>query len=204
MKTIPFRISTTQILTSKRKYSQSLYKMTTVNDNAQVHSHLLKDDGLFPNNEKLQLLIYKNAFNLPKDASNAASTIESVFSANNWGGGWRSKIFTYHHYHSTAHEVLGVYQGNCKVQFGGPTGIEATVTKGDVVIIPAGVAHKCIESSPDFYCVGAYPDGQMYDMNYGKPSERRNAEINIKNVPLPRLDPVFGSNGPMHNLWRIK
>ena len=49
--------------------------------------------------------------------------------------------------------------GSAQVRFGGEDGELVGVTAGDVVVIPAGVAHACIEASDDFSVVGAYPDG---------------------------------------------
>ena len=127
--------------------------------------------------------------------------IEEVFHSNRWGRSWRNGIYPYHHYHSTAHEVLGVYKGNARVQFGGEKGPILAVETGDVVIIPAGVAHKNINSSQDFRVVGAYPAGQSWDMNYGKPGERPAADQNIAEVPDPKADPVYGSESPLLELW---
>jgi uncharacterized protein YjlB len=106
----------------------------------KMETHVLKDDGTFPNNEKLPAIIYTNAVDLPDE--DPALTLEQIFEANQWRNAWRNGIYDYHHYHSTAHEVLGIYQGNVKLQLGGPGGISRDLKKGDVVIIPAGVAHK--------------------------------------------------------------
>lgn len=84
---------------------------------------------------------------------------------------------------------------------GGPGQFETELEKGDVVVIPAGVAHKNLGDSGDFACVGAYPNGQAYDMNYGREGERPDVDENIKNTPLPQLDPLFGSSGPLVELW---
>ena len=91
-----------------------------------------------------------------------------------------------------------MYSDWVHVQPGGEDGIKVKTKKGDVIIIPAGVAHKNLESSTDFRVVGGYPPGQSYDMNYGNQGERLRADENIKNVSLPESDPVFGtkeSNG---------
>ena len=179
-------------------------KMKTINDinpNTEVISEILKDDGTFPNNEKLPLLIYKNAIEL--DKSDPAATIEKYFNANHWRGSWRNGIYGFHHYHSTAHEALGVYSGKVKVQLGGPKGITVDAEAGDVIIIPAGVAHKNLGSSQDFGVVGAYPKGQQWDMNYGKSGERPQADDNISRVPMPETDPVYGNPGPLLKLWKI-
>jgi uncharacterized protein YjlB len=121
-----------------------------------------------------------------------------------WAGCWRNGIYSYHHYHSTAHEVLGVYRGSAKVQLGGEKGIIHEAEPGDVIIIPTGVVHKNLGSTSDFGVVGAYPDGQDWDMNYGKPGERPNADQSISSVPLPKSDPVFGASGPLLAKWNTR
>lgn len=161
----------------------------------------LKDDGFFPNNERLPLLAYQAALALPR--SDPASTVENLFASNGWSGSWRNGIYDFHHYHSTAHEVLGVYCGSAKVQLGGEKGITLTVRRGDVVIIPAGVAHKNQGASSDFRVVGAYPSGTRPDMCYGKAGERPRADERIAGVSLPRMDPVYGAEGPLVELWKI-
>jgi uncharacterized protein YjlB len=164
-----------------------------------VRTYLLKEAGNIPNNDTLPLLVYAGAIQLPD--KDPASTCEAVFGGNGWGGMWRNGIFGFHHYHSTAHEVLGVYRGTARVQFGGENGVLVTVGAGDVIIIPAGVAHKNTGSSHDFGVVGAYPAGQNWDMNYGKANERPQADRNISQAPLPQKDPVFGADGPLKQYW---
>jgi len=151
---------------------------------------LLKDDGTFPNNDRLPVLIYKNAVELKGDKNPEA--FEVLFKKNDWSNSWRNGIFNYHHYHSNTHEVLGIYAGTADVQLGGEHGSIAKLERGDVLIIPGGVAHKNLQSSNNFACVGAYPDGRSYDMNYGKPEERELAFQKILLIPLPTADPVSG------------
>jgi uncharacterized protein YjlB len=129
------------------------------------------------------------------------SVIEKIFHENNWVNSWRNGLYPFHHYHSTAHEALGIYSGWVKAQFGGPDGRIFTIETGDVVIIPAGVAHKNIDQSQDFKVAGAYPVGQIPDMKYGKPGERSKADQNIQNAGLPKYDPVYGKTGPLMALW---
>ena len=87
------------------------------------------------------------------------------------------------------------------MQFGGPSGITQKLHGGDVVIIPAGVAHKNLGASGDFGVTGAYPSGQRWDMCYGKPGERPRVDENIARVPLPETDPVYGADGPLLARW---
>lgn len=165
----------------------------------QVICELLKDDGSIPNNPQLPLLVYQGALQLP--VQDPAAAIEELLAGNEWGGSWRNGIYNFHHYHSTAHEVLVCYRGTAKVQLGGESGITLTLKQGDVVVIPAGVGHKNLGNSDDFRVVGAYPPGQDWDMNYGKPGERPQTDENISRVPLPPSDPVYGDNGPLCEHW---
>jgi uncharacterized protein YjlB len=175
----------------------------------QVKSVLIEDDGRFPNNGLLPLLLYRKAIRAGEGAKAArfsspdalASEVEAVFHRNGWGGSWRNGIYGVHHYHSTAHEALGVFSGSARVQLGGESGPVFDIEAGDVVVIPAGVAHKRIESSPDFSVVGAYPEGQRPDMRYGAAGERPGSDETIARVSVPRKDPAFGSEGPLIRLW---
>jgi uncharacterized protein YjlB len=164
----------------------------------EVLSFELKDDGLIPNS-RLPLLIYINAVKLPGDP---AVAFEDLFEAHGWTGSWRDGIYTYHHYHSTAHEVLGIYRGSATLQLGGEKGIKRKVNAGDVLIIPAGVAHKNLGASGNLGVIGAYPAGQEWDMNYGRPQERPQADENLSRVALPEIDPVYGAGGPLLKHWK--
>jgi uncharacterized protein YjlB len=165
-------------------------------DEPAVRSIILQDDGSFPNNPR-PLLLYN------RSVSTDPAVIEALFTSNDWPSAWRNGVYPYHHYHSTAHEALGVYSGSATVQFGGPKGEIATIRPGDVAVIPAGVAHKCLEPSPDFRIVGAYPLGQRWDMCYGKADERPTADRNIAAVPDPGKDPIQGAGGILPRLWQI-
>lgn len=167
---------------------------------ARVITRTFKDAGTIPNS-RLPLLIYQGALVLPKD--DPAASIEALLHANQWGNDWRNGIFSYHHYHSTAHETLFVYSGSAKVQLGGEAGPIETISAGDVIIIPAGVGHKNLGASSDFHVVGAYPPSQNVDMNYGKSGERPRVDENIARLALPTTDPVFGKSGPLLDHWRL-
>src|SRR5690554_3077467 len=90
---------------------------TYIKPDAPVTIMPLKENGPFPNNIKLPVLIYKDVFMF--NDSNAAAIIEQIFEANNWVDSWRNGIYDFQHYHSTAHGVLGVYAGWAEVQLGG-------------------------------------------------------------------------------------
>ena len=158
----------------------------------------LQDNGAFPNSRHPALL-YKGAIDVP--LLFPAMHIKHLFKQNGWTNSWDAGIFEYHHYHSITHEVLGIYKGRTKVQLGGPKGPKIFIEKGDVLVIPAGVAHKNLGTENSVGVIGAFPDGGNYDMNYGDPDERPGTDENIGQVPLPSNDPVFGADG-LITIWK--
>lgn len=164
---------------------------------ADIERHIFADDGTFPNS-RLPALIYRGA-----TAGDGPDTLERLFKSNGWPPQWRATVFTFHHYHSRSHECLGVATGNATLRLGGPQGQEVRVNAGDVVVIPAGVAHQRVVASPDFLVVGAYPPGQEdCDTLRGNPGDRPRADENIAAVAMPQSDPVEGSTGTLLELWR--
>ena len=161
-------------------------------------TQLLKDTGMFPNS-RFPALVYRGVLSAEADP---AASFEALFEKNGWTGSWRNGLYRTHHYHSTAHEVLGVYRGSVKVRLGGPDGPVIELHAGDVAVIPAGVAHKNEAESDDFAVVGAYPTGTSPDLQYGKAGERPRTDRNIEGLALPKRDPVAGSTGALARLWR--
>jgi uncharacterized protein YjlB len=168
-------------------------------DALTIEEHLFADDGRVPNNPRLPLVVYRGAL---ATGPGAAAACEALFADNGWSGGWRAGIYAYHHYHSTAHEVLGVVAGSARVRLGGEGGAIVELHAGDVVVIPAGVAHKSEDASPDLLVVGAYPGGRGPDMRVPGMGERERALANIAAVLLPAKDPVCGAAGPLIKRWR--
>lgn len=164
----------------------------------EPEKYYFKDDGKIPNN-KLPLLLYKNVFS--KTGSEGADWLEKRFSENNWTNSWRNGVYDFHHYHSITHEVLGIYSGTALLHLGGEEGEKIEVSAGQVLVIPAGVGHKKIESD-NFRVVGAYPDGRDYDMNRGEEGERPKADKNIALVPVPDADPVLGKDEGLPKIWK--
>jgi uncharacterized protein YjlB len=153
------------------------------------------DDGAIPNS-RLPLLVYRDA--VPADPA----AIERIFAANRWPPAWRNGVYGFHHFHSVAHEALGVARGEVSVLFGGPNGQVLTVKAGDVVVIPAGVGHCNQGQTDDLLIVGAYPDtGPPPDARRGKPAEHAAAAQAVSRVPMPAADPVSGADGPLGRVW---
>jgi uncharacterized protein YjlB len=161
----------------------------------------LADDGTYPNSD-LPVLVYRQV--LGASVRGPARRLEQIFRSNGWTGAWRNGIFSYHHYHSTAHEVLGVSGGKASVQLGGPDGWTLDVKAGDVLVLPAGAAHKNCGSDRVFEVVGAYADGRAWDLMRGEPGDRPEADRNIERVPLPSRDPLFGADGPLMEHWHVE
>lgn len=76
----------------------------------EVQAHWFPDDGTFPNNEDLPTLVVKEG--VREGVDNRAGMFKRLFQRYEWRDTWRNGIFSYHHYHSTAHEVLGGGQGS--------------------------------------------------------------------------------------------
>lgn len=146
------------------------------------------DDGRFPNSA--QPVVLHRAVEAP--GADAADRLTARFAAHGWSGGWVAGIYEFEHYHSTAHEVLGVAAGTARVRLGGPGGDVVDIAPGDVVAIPAGVAHRCLEESR-LRVVGAYAGGRTPDLLRGEPGERPAADARIAAVPPPDADPVTGA-----------
>lgn len=166
-----------------------------------VEAVILTDDGVFPNNRRLPLLIYKKALNT--DIPDVISHVQALFAEHHWTDSWVDSIYDFHHYHSTAHEVLAICGGQARVMFGGEHGILQTVSAGDVIVIPAGVSHKNLGSEGNLAVVGAYPQGQKHDMCYGKHEERPGADRNVVSVRMPESDPLYGLDGPLMEHWQV-
>ena len=165
----------------------------------RIETKLVEANGSFPNNRKLPLLIVRGVF---PEKTVRPEHFEQLLEQNCWSPGWRNGIYNYHHYHSTAHEFLGIYSGQVRACFGGPGGMLLTLKAGDALIIPAGVAHSNHGQSDDFSVIGGYPDGQQWDMQYGDSDERPHTDRNIEQVPLPLSDPLFGNEGMLLELWK--
>jgi uncharacterized protein YjlB len=157
----------------------------------RVEEHGVADDGRFLNSSH-PALIYRGVFS--PDEGDLARAFEALFAAHDWPPAWRAGLYTMHHYHSSAHEVLGIFSGWVKARLGGEIGPVLTLRAGDAVLIPAGVAHKNEGESPDFRAVGAYPRGMRVDMRYGREADRAVDARRIAALPPPAPDPVFGSS----------
>lgn len=164
----------------------------------KIEDYYFSETDAIPNNVLLPLLIYRKVISLEGDV---AGRLEKTFQSHGWKPAWRYGIYDFAHYHSTAHEVIGVYRGRANVVFGHDGGIQTWLNPGDVVVIPAGTGHQSIESTKDFHAVGAYPRGQEPDLIKAEPSAKSDAIQRIEKVNLPGEDPLYGEEGPLIELW---
>jgi uncharacterized protein YjlB len=158
------------------------------------HTLLVVPEGGFPNSA-FPALLYRSAF--PADAK----AIEQAFADQGWSNAWRDGIFTYHHFHSTAHEVLGVAAGEVQVMLGGPSGRTTLLRAGDALVIPAGVGHCNMRQSSNLLVIGAYPNGDDYDIRLGNRAELQEAKRAITAARFPAGDPVPGATF-LHAIWK--
>ncbi|MGH7911627.1 MAG: cupin domain-containing protein [Candidatus Dormibacteraceae bacterium] len=161
-----------------------------------METYSFADDGTIPNS-RLPVLVHRGI-----EAARDPAGCEGLFTRHGWLGAWRDGIYPFHHFHSTAHEVLGIAGGSATVLLGGPAGRRFEVRRGDVLVLPAGTGHCRLDSGHGLLVVGAYPEGMSWDVRRGDPAEYEEVRANIGAVPLPRADPVDGPDGPLRRLWR--
>jgi uncharacterized protein YjlB len=158
----------------------------------------LSRNGWMPNNERLPVLLYRGA--LEVSGADPARAFEVAFERNGWPPQWRNGVYTFHHYHSTAHEVLGFAGGHALLMLGGENGHQVTVQGGDVAVLPTGTGHCNLGSSADFLVVGAYPPNQNWDICRSAPSKE--AVERMRHMVFPQADPVTGAGGALTRIWR--
>ena len=168
----------------------------------KVKTFTFGDDGDIPNHPFWPMIVYQEV--VDKAEADAASAFETIFARNGWGNGWRNGISPFPHYHSNAHEVLGIAQGEALVRFGGGNGRELKVSKGDAVLLPAGTGHQRLQASADLLVIGAYPAGAAYDLKRSGETGKTLIRERIKAVPRPGADPLAGTEGPMTALWKLQ
>jgi uncharacterized protein YjlB len=117
-------------------------------------------------NSPLPVLVYRSA--LPSNPT--AASIRELLEPNDWIQGGVFKHYPAHHFHSVTHECYAVFKGKSRLLLGkgpldlgkgcndeGSVDTEVVLGVGDVIVLPAGVAHCCLESEDGYEYVGLYP-----------------------------------------------
>ena len=156
------------------------------------------DDGTFPNS-RLPLLLYREALRAGRGRPGSDGGAVR--------GEWLAAALAGERLHLSPLSLDGARGARHRERRGDADAGRAErrefdVAAGDVIVIPAGVVHRRLSSSADFLVVGGYPPGQDWDLLRGEPDDRPKADHNIANVPMPKSDPVGGSDGPLLTEWR--
>jgi len=170
--------------------------------------YYLKKSTAHVPNSPLPVLVYRNV--LPSEPT--AETTRDAIEPNDWLQGGVFKHYPAHHFHSVTHECYAVFKGSSRLLLGrGPLdqpdggNVEVELGPGDAIVLPAGVAHCSIRSENDYEYVGLYPRGSPHwDNNFCKAGEDETKEKarNARAVPVPDSDPIFGTDGPLVEIWR--
>jgi len=169
----------------------------TAPKNRVPETFILPPNGRMPNSH-LPVVFYRDVAPASEDLE---PYFRRLFNHNHWGGDWAMGIYGYHHFHSNAHEVLGIAAGSATLVLGGDGGRLLEVTRGDVLVLPAGTGHRRIKDSWDFWVVGAYPRGQEDYDEFTDHAMCTNCVFRLRRVALPQQDPVFGKDGKLPRLW---
>lgn len=172
-------------------------------EDAEVLTFFFGDAGGIPNHPALPVLVYRRVGSTAQDSEALAAWFERTWAAHGWRPAWRYGVYDFAHYHSTAHEVLGVYRGHASLRLGDTVGVTLYVKAGDMLVLPAGTAHQNLGSSADFHVVGGYPDDQSADLLRGVPGERPEADQRILQVSRPNQDPLRGAHGALVKFWSV-
>ncbi|KAM5350555.1 hypothetical protein ACJ41O_007060 [Fusarium nematophilum] len=171
--------------------------------------YFVKPTAHCPNNV-FPVLVYRGVLPEPHDEPTTTQFLESH--------GWERKgtwgTITAKHFHPNTHECYGVFQGDSELIFGAggadaeSAGVKCHVSAGDVIVVPAGVAHASVaedrskDKSDKYKYVGVYPDGSPKWRNeYGKTPSNTELFEEIGRVPIPSQDPVAGPGGPLTHIW---
>jgi len=146
-------------------------------------------------NSTLPVLLYRSV--LSPHAAGKARAFRAHFKRTGWAGIWTDTIYDYTHFHSNAHEVLGIAEGKVTLRLGGEDGSLFRLKAGDMLVLPAGTGHRRVGSDEGLKVIGAYPPGQShYNM------KRRGRAV--PRVALPSTDPFYGAGGHLIKEWRIE
>ena len=111
-------------------------------------------------NSKLPVMLYRSV--LPLHSAGKANACREHFKNAGCTGIWTDTIYDYTHFHSNAHEVLGIAEGRVTLRLGGEKGPLFRLKAGDMLALPAGVGHRRLGGDDGLKVIGAYPRGQSH------------------------------------------
>ncbi|CAH0051420.1 unnamed protein product [Clonostachys solani] len=110
-------------------------------------------------NSTFPVIIYRNVLPVPDDQD----AVKALLNGNGFRVDGFFGPYGLRHYHSNTHETYAFTAGQSTIILGrsespdDENGTEIQVSKGDVLIIPAGTAHCNKTSSDDFLYAASYP-----------------------------------------------
>ncbi|MBO9595504.1 MAG: cupin [Niabella sp.] len=156
-----------------------------------------RKDHLIPNSPH-PLLVYRNFFN--KEGEACENWLKKKFAAHHWFPFAGVPPFDAIFYYINTHVVLGVCAGVAKWQLGGTLGLTMVVEKGDVLVIPAGVALQHLESSVDFKITGASALNVVPKIRKETSGHSKDPG-HVADIPIPETDPVLGTDDGLLTIW---
>jgi uncharacterized protein YjlB len=129
----------------------------------EPETHYFAATSFAPNN-KLPVLVYRNALHQPvtEDSATSQLTQHHWHKLGTWGH------IPKPHYHPNTHETYGVISGSSLLRLGAAShdepqdGDESNhlilVGVGDVIVLPAGTCHSCVDSKDGYRYIGVYPE----------------------------------------------
>ncbi|KAF4452710.1 cupin domain-containing protein [Fusarium austroafricanum] len=165
-------------------------------------------NSLFP------VLVYRSVLPVPAEEASATEFLERH--------GWEKKgiwgTITVKHFHPNVHECYGVIQGESELIFGAggadvpELGTKVPVKTGDVIVVPAGVAHastheddKSKDESDCYRYIGVYPIGSpqyRFDLGIERLEQKEELVVESRKVSIPQ-DPISGHQGPLVRIWNV-
>jgi uncharacterized protein YjlB len=102
-------------------------------------------------NSRFPVLVYRSV--LP--ANPTPESICAAIEPHDWIKGGVFKHYPAHHFHSVTHELYAVFKGHSRLLLGrGPLDaakedgdLEVELRTGDCIVLPAGVAHCCMNTT---------------------------------------------------------
>ncbi|KAF5521620.1 Uncharacterized protein CGCA056_v006361 [Colletotrichum aenigma] len=169
---------------------------TTDGEQIQPETYLVKRTEHCPNSD-FPVLVYRGVLGTGDELD------EDEVSEKLQQYGWVKKV--------------GIFQGRSELVFGeggsdpAGSGVRCWVRPGDVVVVPAGVAHasvadeKAAPGEKEYRYVGVYPEESPQwrsEMGRKPLQEKQGLVEEVEGVGLPRMDPLYGVDGPLIKIWK--